>query len=104
MGDRAEPETHDNGIYSPPDCAGGNPQGNPAALHAFCGAAGAPSGPCPTALTEIYTSRKLSLQNQPGPVNAFPTPTVFNGQVYMGTNTEIDVFGLCSSQSGGCLK
>ena len=42
--------------------------------------------------------------NQPGPANAFPTPTVFNGQVYMGTNAEIDVFGLCVNGVGGICR
>jgi hypothetical protein len=93
--------------HNPQDCAppangsGGHPRGNPAALHAFCAEAG--SQECPTALTEIYTSRILKI-NLPAQAHAFPTPTVFNGQVYMGTDKEIDVFGLCSSQSGGCLK
>jgi hypothetical protein len=85
-----------------PDCAGTQPPLRPVALHAFCATAGSPE--CPTALTEIYNSRKLSLRNQPGSANAFPTPTVFNGQVYMGTNAEIDVFGICPQPPGGCLK
>jgi hypothetical protein len=54
-------------------------------------------------MAEIYSSRTLSIAHQPGLVNAFPTPTVFNGQVYIGTNTEIDVFGLCGNPSV-CLQ
>jgi hypothetical protein len=74
--------------------SGGHPRGNPAALHAFNAAT----------MAEIYSSRTLSFANQPGPVSAFPTPTIFNSQVYVGKNTEVDVFGLCSSQSGGCKQ
>jgi hypothetical protein len=93
----------DNRGGSNPDCAGGHPTGNPAALHAFCATAGAQGGPCPTALTEIYTSR--GLQHLLGPVASFPTPTVFSGQVYVGTMTSVNVFGLCSTQpTGQCLN
>jgi hypothetical protein len=83
------------------DCAPLQPNGsgghtnsfNPVALHAFNA----------TTMAEIYSSRTLSIAHQPGLVNAFPTPTVFNGQVYIGTNTEIDVFGLCGNPSV-CLQ
>jgi hypothetical protein len=99
-------QNKDNPGGSGPDCAPNNglnviPH---AALHAFCAMAGAPTGPCHAALTEIYTSRQLS-QNLPGLAHAFPTPTIFNGQVYMGTDKEIDVFGLCiNGQNGRCLQ
>lgn len=33
---------------------------------------------------------------------AFPTPTVFNGQVYVGTQTEVNVFGICPPPPGKC--
>jgi hypothetical protein len=33
----------------------------------------------------------------------FPVPTVFNGKVYMGTLSEVDVFGPCAASSTGCL-
>jgi len=85
-----------------PDCAGPPPQGSngpPAALHAFCATAGDPNGPCPTALREIYTSR--AVQRPIGKVSAFPIPTIFKGQVYMGTHAEVDVFGLCPQ--AGCI-
>ena len=51
-------------------------------------------------LAEVYSSRGLA---QPiGKVNAFPTPTVFNGQVYVGTQTEVNVFGICPPPPGKC--
>jgi hypothetical protein len=88
-----------------PDCAGPPPQGSngpPAALHAFCATAGDPNGPCPSLLYELYSSR--TVQTQIGRIHGFPTPTVFNGQVYMGTDSEVDVFGVCSTApSGFCL-
>ena len=86
--------------HSPQDCSpavngsGGHPRGNPAALHAFNA----------TTMAEIYSSRTLSFANQPGPANAFPTPTIFNSQVYVGTNTEVDVFGLCVNGINGKCK
>jgi hypothetical protein len=79
---------HNNGQYSPPDCAGSRPTDNPAALHGFNA----------TTMAEIYSSRSLKI-NLPGPANGFPTPTVFNGQVYMGTNGKVSVFGLCGNPS-----
>jgi hypothetical protein len=85
---------------NPQDCAGSQPPGHPAALHAFCAAAGGPG--CPNALTELYNSR--TVQTSISKANGFPTPTVFEGQVYMGTNGRVNVFGLCSSQNGGCLN
>ena len=67
-----------------------------AALHAF--------SPIPNGsgvLTKLYSSRGVT---RIGLAHAFPTPTIFNGRVYMGTDTEVDVFGLCSTQQGGCLQ
>jgi hypothetical protein len=50
--------------------------------------------------TELYNSRML--QTQLGLAVSFSTPTVFQGRVYITTNTngtqgEVDVFGLCST-------
>jgi hypothetical protein len=73
----------------------------PAALHAFNAAS--------LSSPELYSSR--GLQTHIGYVKGFPTPTVFKGQVYMGTTTGpnnnlpgVDVFGLCSTVSTGCLQ
>ncbi len=94
-------DNNPNNKNYPQDCAppqangsGGHPRLNPAALHAFNAAT----------MAEIYSSRTLSFANQPGPVSAFPTPTIFNGQVYVGTNTEVDVFGLCVNGINGNCK
>jgi hypothetical protein len=73
----------------------------PAVLHAFNA----------ITLQELYNSS--SLADIPiGYAKGFATPTIFMGQVYMGTSTGpnnnlpgVDVFGLCSTmQSGKCLQ
>jgi len=71
----------------------------PAALHAFNA----------TTLQQLYTSGALTTKI--GFVKGFPTPTIFQGQVYMGTTAgpdnnlpAVDVFGLCSTVPTGCLQ
>jgi len=87
------------GWYGPG--TGGHPNGNPAALHAFCAAQTGAGTPCQNgAMTELYNSRGLNTVIGQG--NAFPVPTIFNGYVYIGTGPlqgtdgEIDVFGICN--------
>ena len=80
------------------DCAGAQYTGLPAALHAFCATAG--GAVCPSAMTEVYSSRGLS--TAAGHASGFPTPTVFNGQVFVGTDTFVDVFGMCPAPPGSC--
>ena len=64
-----------------------------AALHAFNA----------TTLAELYRSN--GVQTNIGGPTPFSTPTIFKGQVYMGTKTEVDVFGLCSTNGqSGCLQ
>jgi len=75
----------------------------PAALHAF-DATSVNSG-------ELYSSRAVTTKI--GGARGFPTPTIFQDQVYMGTTwgplhnrPEVDVFGLCSTNvnnNGQCL-
>jgi hypothetical protein len=57
-----------------------------------------------TTLTPLYNSSKGVTQTTIGPATSFSVPTVFNGQVYMGTKTEVDVFGLCSTLPSGQCK
>ncbi len=65
------------------DCNGSPLQ---AALHAFNA----------TTLAKLYDSRGLPAGTT-GSVTTFSTPTIFKGRVYMGTQTGISVFGLCTS-------
>ena len=67
-----------------------------AALHAF--------NASNVGAAELYNSRGVHSTNIGGPT-PFSTPTIFKGQVYMGTKTEVDVFGLCSTNGhSGCLQ
>lgn len=86
---------------NPRDCNSNVPQ--PGVLHAYDA-------------TNFSNAELYNSSQEPITVRAtkFLTPTIFNGRVYMGTlgkppdpNTgkvagEIEIFGLCSSQSGGC--
>ena len=81
------------------DCAGSLFPSNPGALHAFCAAKITGQGThCPSAMTELYSSR--TLQTKIGPAHGFTTPTVFKGQVYVGTDQSLNVFGICSTNIG----
>jgi hypothetical protein len=78
----------------PTDCFGSHPMGNPGALHAFSAS---------NVATELYSSRTVRTVIQSA--QGFVTPTVFNGQVYVGANSEVEVFGLCKNgQNGQCLN
>ena len=78
-------------VGNPTNCSGTTFP--PAALHAFNA----------TTLAPLYTSS--GVQTTIGPATSFSTPTVFNGYVYMGTKTEVDVFGLCPSNGpSGCKQ
>jgi len=86
-----EHQNNDN----PHDCAT-NGEIMHAALHAF--------NASNVGAAELYNSRGVHSTNIGGPT-PFSTPTIFKGQVYMGTKTEVDVFGLCSTNGhSGCLQ
>ncbi len=68
---------------------GGTPEGGvntpgPAVLHAYDGAT----------LQELYNSEQAGARDQTGNALKFTVPTIANGHVYVGTATELDVFGL----------
>ena len=44
--------------------------------------------------TMLYNSAQLPLRDQGGCGNKFQVPTIANGKVYVGTENEVDIFGL----------
>ena len=72
---------------NPANCNGAEVSG--AALHAF-------KATDPT--KELYNGRHGVFQTPIGEPTKFSTPAVFKGRVYVGTNTDVDVYGLCNGQ------
>jgi hypothetical protein len=73
------------GIVWALDSAGydSTPQG-PAVLHAY---------DATNLATELYNSNQAGARDHPGAALKFMVPMVGNGKVYVGTETELDVYG-----------
>ena len=59
--------------------------GSPAILHAY---------DATDVSTELYTNAQAGTRDLGGKVVKFTTPTVINGRVYVGTRSQLDVYGL----------
>lgn len=65
---------------------GGLPKGGPpAVLNAFSAS---------NVASVLYGSSQAGTRDQPGPASKFAVPTIINGKVYIGTQTDLDIYGL----------
>jgi len=81
----AVPVVSSNGLTNGIVWASQTIAGGPAILHAFDAA---------NVARELYNSNGAGSRDLPGTAVKFAVPTVANGKVYVGTATELDVYGL----------
>jgi hypothetical protein len=74
-----------NGIVWAIETFGNVTGGNPAVLHAYNAT---------NVSTELYNSNQAGTRDHPGASVKFSLPTIANGKVYIGTQTDFDVYGL----------
>lgn len=67
------------------DGLGKKPGNRPAVLHAY---------DATNVATELYNSTQAGKRDQAGPATKYVVPTIANGRAYVGTQTELDVYGL----------
>ena len=74
-----------NGIVWAIDTSANAQRAGPAVLHAF---------DATNVGQELYNTNQAATRDQPGGAVKFAVPTIFNGKVYIGTTSELDVYGL----------